>query len=169
MWRRCNDPDMLTFVGPDILPMRHGLSTGEAAKYFNRNIGAALEVVPMKNWDWSGTYRAAGRNWVITSPNLPTLDPVFVYPGMVLFEGCNISEGRGTGLPFQFIGAPFVKKGFHHLKSRVYHYYPQLKGVYLREACFQPTSGKWQGEVCYGLQLHPLEPEKIASYSLALA
>lgn len=166
---RCPDADMLSFVAPDHLPMRHGLSVGEAAKFFNRNIGARLEVVPMEGWHSAEDFRATGRDWVLTSPNLPTLAPVFIYPGMVLFEGTNVSEGRGTGLPFQFIGAPFLRPAAGGVVKRVNHYGPQLRGVFLREACFQPTSGKWQGQVCYGVQLHPQEPQEIASFSLALA
>jgi uncharacterized protein YbbC (DUF1343 family) len=166
---RCTDEDMLSFVGPDRMPMRHGLSVGEAALFFNRSIGAELAVVKMEGWQADRDYRSTGREWVITSPNLSTLPPVFVYPGMVLFEGSNVSEGRGTGLPFQFIGAPFLKGAVQQLKARVYELYPRLQGVYLREACFQPTSGKWQGEVCHGLQVHPVEPEKIASFSFGLA
>ncbi len=166
---RCPDGDMLSFVAPDFLPMRHGLTPGEAARFFNQRIGAQLEVVALQGWRARENFRSLARPWVPTSPNLPTLTPVFIYPGMVLFEGCNVSEGRGTGLPFQLIGAPFLKKGLSHLKERVYQLYPRLAGVFLREACFQPTSGKWQGQVCYGLQIHPLEPERIASFSLGLA
>src|SRR5690606_18856181 len=106
---RVLDPGCFSFVGPYPLPMRHGLSLGEAAILFNEEIGADLEVIRMHYWDATRNFSELGRYWVPTSPNLPTMDSVVVYPGLVMIEGTNLSEGRGTTLPFQLIGAPYLK------------------------------------------------------------
>ncbi|NRA43749.1 MAG: DUF1343 domain-containing protein [Oligoflexales bacterium] len=166
---RCVEPELYSFVGQFTMPMRHGLSAGEAAQFFNSSIGAELEVVALEGWDAKADWRSTGRPWVLTSPNLPSIDPVYVYPGMVIFEGTNISEGRGTGLPFQFIGAPFCQDT-SKLIERIKDYCGgEPQGVHLREAVFEPTSGKWMGQECRGVQLHITEPAKIASYQLALS
>lgn len=167
---RCIDQDMKSFVGQFVMPMRHGLTAAEAALFFNREIGAEIEVVELEGWDPHSLYHQIGRRWVVTSPNLPTLEPVFVYPGMVIFEGTNLSEGRGTNLPFQYIGAPYIKNPVQ-FKNRILDYLGQhdLQGLYLREAYFKPTSGKWKDELCGGCQIHVTVPEQVTSFVLALA
>ena len=166
---RCVEPELFSFVGQFSMPMRHGLSAGEAALFFNINIGAELEVVAMEGWDATSDWRSTGRHWVLTSPNLPTIDPVFVYPGTVIYEGTNLSEGRGTGLPFQFIGAPYCQDPRSLIKRFHDYWQGEPGGVFLREAVFEPTSGKWMGQECRGVQIHITDPEKIASYQLALS
>lgn len=166
---RVLDQDMHSFVGQSAIPMRHGLSMAEFATWVNADIGAELEIIPLKGWDPAKDYRHTGLPWVITSPNLPNLDGVFTFPGTVMFEGTNVSEGRGTGLPFQFIGAPYIKDGTEvrdYLTSR----WPEVcEGVVLRPCGFQPTSSKWAGESCGGIQIHVTEPGKMRSYGLSLA
>lgn len=163
----CLEPPARSFVGEYPIPMRHGLSAGEAAMFFNLEIGAELCVVPMECWDPTQVWAATGRKWVPTSPNLPSEDSVYVYPGMVLFEGTNISEGRGTCQPFQLIGAPYCDDE-NKLQERVRHYVPDSKGLIYRGYSFQPTFGKWQGEVCRGLQLIVTEPNLVCSFTLAI-
>lgn len=163
---RILDMDVTSFVGEFPIPMRHGLTPGECAKFFNISIGANLEVLPMKNWDPAHMWNSLSRHWVLTSPNLPTEASVYLYPGMVAFEGTNVSEGRGTGLPFQFIGAPFIADS-EALIRRVREYYDYTGAVYLRATAFQPTSQKWSGEVCQGVQIHVLNPQRVHSYALA--
>ncbi len=165
---RVLDPAAKSFVGPYPIPMRHALTACEAAQYFNKDIKADLEVVPLSDWIPSQYYHETARNWVITSPNLPTIDPVYVFPGMVIFEGTNVSEGRGTGLPFQFIGAPFIKDP-HAFVDRIEEINKGVQGVYLRPCSFQPTSQKWQDQECQGLQIHVLDPHQIRSFNLALS
>ncbi len=165
---RVLDADAHSFVGQFPTPMRHGLTAAESAKFFNEKIGADLEVVELKGWNPDSYIKDWGRPWVITSPNLPTPDPVYVYPGTVMLEGTNISEGRGTGLPFQLIGAPYVKTGTEVIK-RVKELIGEPEGVHLREAGFEPTSQKHQGKVCNGLQIHVLKPEEVRSFKLTLA
>lgn len=166
---RVLDMDCTSFVGEYPIPMRHGLTAGEAARFFNSFIGADLEVVELQGWNPSHYWKDLGRHWVLTSPNLPTIDPVYVYPGTVIFEGVNFSEGRGTGLPFQFIGAPYIpdSKSF---KSRILEILGgEAPGLYLREAQFEPTSQKFRGETCRGIQIHVLKPEDVRSLNLSIA
>jgi uncharacterized protein YbbC (DUF1343 family) len=156
-----------SFVGEFEIPMRHGLTPAEAGLLFNKNINADLEIIKLEGWDSTGSWRETNRDWVLTSPNLPTFDSVALYPGTVIFEGTNVSEGRGTTLPFQFIGAPYIKDADKFVK-RVKEYY-DCKGVYYRPVEFMPTSQKFANEVCFGTQLHVLDDQKIDSYKLGLA
>jgi uncharacterized protein YbbC (DUF1343 family) len=160
--------DATSFVGEFPMPMRHALTMAEAALYFNAEIGADLEIVALEGWNANSLWTDNERSWVITSPNMPIIESCYVFPGMVLFEGTNISEGRGTCLPFLFIGAPFVKSS-DQLIATIRKYDPKLPGVHLREACFQPTNSKWPGQECQGLQIHVTDPHKIQSYYLGLA
>ena len=97
-----------SFVGQFPIPMRHGMTIGELARLFNDRFGinAKLEVVKMQNWSRSFYGDATGLPWVLPSPNIPTVEAAVVYPGTVLLEGTNISEGRGTTKPFELVGAP---------------------------------------------------------------
>jgi uncharacterized protein YbbC (DUF1343 family) len=166
---RVLDLDCVSFVGEYPIPMRHGLSAAEAALFFNSFIGCELETVNLKNWDPKSYWSDLERPWVLTSPNLPTIDPVYVYPGTVMLEGTNISEGRGTGLPFQFIGAPYIKDS-QKLLQRINQFGINLiDGLYLRECQFEPTSQKWAGQTCRGLQLHVVDFRKIRSFDLTIA
>lgn len=159
-----------SFVGQFATPMRHGLTVGESARFFNLQIGADLEVVEMKAWNPNRDWTYTNRPWIMTSPNLPTLDSVFVYPGMVMLEGTNISEGRGTTMPFQLIGAPYIHSSKKFVEMVHECANPDaLDGVYLRPVSFKPTYHKWTEQSCNGLQIHVLDPEKVRSYSLALA
>src|SRR5580765_1345159 len=99
-----------SFVGQYPIPMRHGLTIGELARLFNEEfgIGANVEVTTMTGWTRDMYFDATGLPWVMPSPNMPTLDTAVVYPGSVLFEGTNVSEGRGTTRPFEIVGAPWV-------------------------------------------------------------
>ena len=103
-------PGFESFVGLYPLPMRHGMTIGELARLFNDHfgIGANLDVVAMEGWTARLYHDTAGAPWVMPSPNMPTLDSAIVYPGTVLFEGTNASEGRGTTRPFELVGAPGV-------------------------------------------------------------
>jgi uncharacterized protein YbbC (DUF1343 family) len=160
--------EMASIVGPYPLPMRHGMTLGELARYYNEvgQIGCDLAVVPVEGWDRSQYFDATGLPWVLPSPNLPTLDTAMVYPGQVLLEGTNISEGRGTTRPFELFGAPFVNP--IEVKAALKDAY-DLPGVILRETWFQPTFHKWAGEVCGGFQLHITERRTYKPYFTTLA
>lgn len=165
---RVLDDDCHSFVGQFPTPMRHGLTAAESALYFNSFIGAELETVALENWNPSHYWHQFGRPYVLTSPNLPTPDPVYVYPGTVMLEGTNISEGRGTGLPFQLIGAPYVQSG-QQVIDRIRDLTDDTRGLFLREAAFEPVAQKWKGEVCNGLQIHVTEPAAVRSFTFTLA
>jgi uncharacterized protein YbbC (DUF1343 family) len=146
-------PGFESFVGQFPIPMRHGMTIGELARLFNDafGIGAKLEVVAMQGWSRADDFDRTPLPWVLPSPNLPTLESAIVYPGTVLFEGTNVSEGRGTTKPFELVGAPWVTDAevfAAALNAR------GLPGVYFRPAMFEPTFHKHAGTVCGGCQIH---------------
>jgi uncharacterized protein YbbC (DUF1343 family) len=148
-------PGFESFVGQFAIPMRHGLTIGELAALFNDHfgIGAALEIAPMERWHRPLSADETGLPWVMPSPNMPTLDSALVYPGTVLFEGTQISEGRGTTRPFELVGAPWVDPdGFAAAMRDL-----ELPGVYFRPAVFVPTFQKHAGETCGGCQIHVVD------------
>jgi len=144
-----------SFVGERPIPIRYGMTIGELAQMFNREfgVGCDLTVVKAKGWKRSMWYDETGLPWVMPSPNLPTLDAATVYPGTCLFEGVNVSEGRGTTRPFEILGAPWID-GFK-LRERLIN--EDLPGVAFRGLCFVPAFGKFAGETCGGIQLHVRE------------
>jgi uncharacterized protein YbbC (DUF1343 family) len=160
-------PEWASLVGPYPLPMRHGFSLGELARYYNdtQAIGCDLEVIEARGWRRGDYYDATGLPWVLPSPNLPILEGAIVYPGQVLLEGTNLSEGRGTTRPFELFGAPFLEPGriLDRLKKI------ELPGVILRTACFEPTFHKWAGELCRGFQLHVTDRRTFKPYFTTLA
>jgi uncharacterized protein YbbC (DUF1343 family) len=160
------DPDYASFVGQFSIPMRHGLTIGEAARLFNDHFGlnAAVDVVPMDGWRRSMYFDQTGLPWVLPSPNIPTLDTAIVYPGGVLFEGTMLSEGRGTTRPFEFIGAPWIDgERFAEAMNR-----RTLPGVYFRPAFFEPTFHKHAQQPCGGCQVHVTDRATYRSLRVAV-
>ncbi|RLB10591.1 MAG: DUF1343 domain-containing protein, partial [Deltaproteobacteria bacterium] len=102
-------PELYSFVGPFSIPIRHGLTIGEMALLFNDklNLGCELEVIPMEGWKRHMLWKDTGLRWIMPSPNMPHPDTAIVYPGQVLWEGTNVSEGRGTCRPFELFGSPY--------------------------------------------------------------
>jgi uncharacterized protein YbbC (DUF1343 family) len=148
-------PGFESFVGMYPIPMRHGMTIGEIARLFNEafGIGADLEVIAMEGWRRDMYFDATGLTWIISSPNIPTFDTTTVYPGGVLFEGTNISEGRGTTRPFELLGAPWVvAERFADAMNR-----RELPGVFFRPALFAPTFHKHAGTGCAGCQVHVID------------
>ena len=145
-------PRFASFVGQFAIPLRHGMTIGELATLFNEHfgIGADLEVVTMEGWSRQMYHDETGCPWVMPSPNLPTLDSVTAYPGCVLLEGTNLSEGRGTTRPFELAGAPWVDGD--RLATRVNG--QSLPGVRARAVTFEPAFQKHAGRTCGGCQLH---------------
>ncbi len=146
-----------SFVGDYALPVRYGLTCGELANYLNSRFGfgAELRVARMKGWERRMWFDETGLPWVAPSPNMPTLETATVYPGTCLFEGTNISEGRGTTLPFQVIGAPWVD-GIRLAEemNRL-----DLPGALFRPVWFVPTFSKHAGQRCSGAQVHVMDRE----------
>jgi uncharacterized protein YbbC (DUF1343 family) len=159
------DPDYASFVGRFPIPMRHGLTVGEISQFFNRefNLGCDLKIIPMKGWKRSMYWQDTGLVWLPPSPNLPTPLSCMVYPGQVIFEGTNVSEGRGTTLPFEQFGAPFLDTGaIGQIAGK------KIRGAFLRPINFEPTSGKWQQQVCRGFHIHITSRKEFKPYLASL-
>ncbi|GHH97916.1 exo-beta-N-acetylmuramidase NamZ family protein [Neobacillus kokaensis] len=142
-----------SFVGEYPIPVRHGMTVGELAQLFNKEfgIGADLTVVKMDGWKRNMYYDDTPLEFVLPSPNMPTLDTALVYPGAALIEGAaNVSEGRGTTKPFELIGAPFINSTDLAAKLNSYH----LPGVKFRAASFTPTFSKNVNKLNHGIQIH---------------
>ena len=141
-----------SFIGMYPIVQRHGMTIGEIAKYFNetQSINCNLTIIKMKNWERDMYFDECDVPWVLPSPNMPTLDTAIVYTGTCLFEGTNLSEGRGTTRPFELIGAPWIDAIAlsNQLNSL------GLSGVYFRPASFTPTTSKFSGSQCFGVQVH---------------
>ena len=151
------DDEYSSFVGKYEIPLRHGMTVGELAKLFNEefNIGADLTVVEMEHWKRDMYYDDTPLEWVLPSPNMPTLDTALVYPGAALIEGTNVSEGRGTTKPFELIGAPFINST--ELADELNGL--DLPGVDFRAASFTPSFSKHAGELTHGVQIHVTDKE----------
>jgi uncharacterized protein YbbC (DUF1343 family) len=117
----------------------------------------------MENWTREMFFDDTQLPWIPPSPNLPTPASAMVYPGQVIFEGTNLSEGRGTTQPFELFGAPFVDTD-----AILTNLEGQISGAVLRPVCFQPCSGKWQNHVCQGFQIHVTDPEEYRPYRTSL-
>ena len=144
-----------SFVGLHPIPLRHGLTCAELARWLNeaRGIGCELEVIACEGWRRWMTWEDTGLPWVLPSPNLPTANSCAVYPGMVLLEGTNLSEGRGTTRPFELFGAPFIEPdALAESVGRALG-----SGVLLRPCHFEPTFHKHAGIACGGGQLHVVD------------
>jgi uncharacterized protein YbbC (DUF1343 family) len=156
-----------SFVGQYPIPMRHGMTMGELATMFNDHfgIGAELEVVAMTGWRRDMYHEATGLPWVLPSPNIPTVETTVIYPGTVLFEGTNVSEGRGTTRPFELVGAPWVAaERFADSMTAL-----GLPGTYFRPAVFEPTFHKHAAARCGGCQIHVLDRERFRPVETAVA
>ncbi len=148
------EAELVSFVGLYPLPMRHGLTIGELALYFRevKGLDLSLKVVPLSGWK-GGLFPETGLPWVPPSPNMPRFQTALVYPGQVLLEGTNLSEGRGTTTPFEVFGAPWLRV------KEIRQNLPSLPGVILREVVFEPWFDKWAGRPCRGLALHVINPQ----------
>ncbi|RJP87080.1 MAG: DUF1343 domain-containing protein [Desulfobacteraceae bacterium] len=162
----CLSPLLASFVGRYPIPMRHGLTMGEYAAYINETfqINCQLDIIPMMGWERRMYFQDTGLPWVLPSPNLPTPDSAIVYPGQVIWEGTNISEGRGTTLPFEQFGAPFIDID----KLISFMGGVHIPGAILRPVAFEPTSNKWAGQVCYGFQIHVTDAHRFLPYRTSL-
>lgn len=139
-----------SFVGLTAIPLRHGLTIGDLAMRYQRDLGTDLTVVRMKEYDRKMYFEETGLPWVLPSPNMPTVDAAVVYPGTVLIEGTSVSEGRGTVKPFEIIGAAGVDS--EKLARELTSY--RLAGAVFRPVYFQPTFNKHAGKLCGGVQIH---------------
>jgi uncharacterized protein YbbC (DUF1343 family) len=144
-----------SFVGAGALPMRHGLTLGEAARWFVREgkLNLELRVVPMRGWKADPGWRPGEREWVNPSPNAPNLSMARCYPGTVMLEGTTLSEGRGTTRPLEVFGAPDLDSNAL-LEKMQRMASTWMKGCRLRPCWFEPTFHKHAGKLCAGIQIH---------------
>lgn len=160
------EPGQESFVGIAPIPIRHGLTMGELARFFNTrfDLGADLTVVPLSEWQRSQWFDETGLPWAFTSPNLPQLSTAIVYPGMCLLEGTNVSVGRGTALPFELCGAPWVDGEALAAALNVL----DLPGARFRAVRFVPTADRFVGQECEGVQVHVLDRSRLRPVCLGL-
>lgn len=146
------EPGLESFIGIVPIPIRHGLTTGELALYVNAEcrLGADLIVIELRGWRREMWHDQTGLPWVPLSPAMPKLETATVYPGMCLVEGTNLSEGRGTSLPFEIVGAPWLD-GYELAQSLNGL---NLPGVRFRPVYFVPSASKHAGQKCSGVQVH---------------
>ena len=152
-----------SFVGLYDVAVRHGLTIAEILEWVRRQEGideGALCVIPMQGWSRSMTWRDTGLRWVMPSPNMPTLDTAWVYPGGCLIEGTTLSEGRGTTRPFEIWGGP-------ELDVRPL-FEVAIEGAALRQIAFTPTFQKHGGATCQGVQVHVTDRERFQPYEAYL-
>jgi len=164
-------PDFESFVGVASVPIRHGLTLGEMARWMNGEhaLGADLTVVAMCGWRRGMWFDETGLLWVPTSPAMPhamgtSTSTATLYPGLCRLEGTNVSEGRGTALPFEVCGAPWIDG--RALAKRLNAL--ALPGVRARATRFAPCSDKFAREMCGGLQLHVTDRDTLRPVALGL-
>ncbi|MCF8060313.1 MAG: DUF1343 domain-containing protein [Bacteriovoracaceae bacterium] len=157
-----------SFVGHHPIPQRHGLTMGEVAKLQQKlySPNCDLEVIEMKGWKRDYFWKDLNRTWVNPSPNLPTMESAITFCGTVLYEGTNISEGRGTTRSLEVLGAPGIEP--FSFKERVMKELKQtdLSGFALRPLQFHPMFQKHSGETCGGVHIHPTEASVFHSWRL---
>lgn len=159
-------PTYRSFLGVAPLPIRHGMTLGELARYFcgELQIAVDLTVVPMEGWRRDRWFDGTGLPWVPTSPAMPHLSTATVYPGLCLVEGTNLSEGRGTALPFALCGAPWLDacRLAAELNRR------ELPGVRFRPVFFEPSASKHAGQLCQGVQVHVVDRLRLRAVEVGL-
>jgi uncharacterized protein YbbC (DUF1343 family) len=160
------DTEISSFVGRWSIPIRHGLTVGELAQLWNaeRGLGVDLKVIRAQGWTRAQRWSATGLPFIPTSPSLPSYETALIYPGTCLFEGTNVSEGRGTTAPFRQIGAPWldaytIANRFNELA---------LPGLRARAVQFSPTASKYANELCQGIMLHVLDESTIRPVAAGL-
>lgn len=150
-----DEANVASFVGRWAMPIRHSLTIGELARLWNseRHLGVDLTVAPLENWRRADLWPALGLPFVPASPSMPSYETALVYPGTCLFEGTNLSEGRGTATPFRGIGAPWLDA--YEVVDRLNQ--QNLPGVVARAVQFTPAASKYANQLCQGIMLHALD------------
>ncbi len=162
------EPALASFIGHGPLPTRYAMTLGELAQFYNSelNIGAELNVIVLRGWERSMWYDETRLTWVPPSPGIPNFSTTITYPGICFVEGTNLSEGRGTVLPFEIVGAPWLaERGYalaEELNAR------KLDGVIFRPTAFTPCSSKYADEECYGVQLHVTDRDAFRAVTTGL-
>lgn len=159
-------PDCSSFIGLARMPIRHALTIGELALYFNRAyaLDCELTVLPMAGWTRDMMWADTGLPFVKPSPNLPSLDAITVYNGTCMLAGTNVSEGRGTTTPFTTVGAPYIRPDALADAMNDLH----LPGLSFSPAFFIPAFSKYAGQVCRGVYIHVTDPHAVRAVSLGV-
>jgi uncharacterized protein YbbC (DUF1343 family) len=162
------EPGFESFVGIVNVPIRHGMTLGELAQFMNAEqaLGADLHVIAMKNWRREMWFDETGLVWVPTSPAMPHVSTTVVYPGMCLLEGTNLSLGRGTSLPFEVCGAPWLAERGYALADEMNALC--LPGVRFRPIVFTPAASNHAGSECQGVQVHVVDKQVFRPVEMAL-
>lgn len=160
------DADLVSFVTYLPMPVRHGLTIGELARWFNgeKKIGARLQVIGLRRYERTQWFDQTGLAWIPPSPNLRRPDQATLYPGVAMVEGANVSVGRGTGTPFELLGAPWIdgRALADHLRAR------NLPGIAFEPATFTPTEAAFAGQPCQGVRLRPTARDLLDTPRLGL-
>ena len=159
-------PGFESFVGIINIPMRHGMTLGELAGYMNTEyaLHADLQVIGLHGWQREMWFDETALPWVPTSPAMPHLSTATLYPGMCLLEGTNFSLGRGTALPFEVCGAPWIDGyALAEALNRL-----QLPGVCFRATVFTPSASNHAGSECRGVQVHVIDRNLLRPVEMAL-
>ena len=161
------DKGYRSFVGVLPVPPRHGMTAGEAARLYldHRKLDVNLHVVAMEGWQRTMHFPQTGLQWVAPSPNMPTWETALVYPGMCLFEGLNVSEGRGTTTPFLHVGAPFIEPETVAAELAML----DIEGVLFRPTYFKPSFHKYKEEVIGALFLHVTDRNLFCPFTTGIA
>ena len=161
------DPQNLSFIGMTRVPIRHGMTVGELARLYNGEykIGCDLTVVRMKGYRREMYYDETGLPFVRPSPNLPTLESVYVYNGTCMFAGTNVCDGRGTTQPFLLVGAEYIKPDE---LSDALNGDRSIRGVKFSPAFFRPEFGRFSGKTLYGVRLHVTDKRALSPVRLGV-
>lgn len=161
------DPQYRSIVSPYSLPVRYGLTVGELARMVNdeKKLNCCLHIVPCEGWERKQLFPEYGDQWVKPSGAIRDFETALLYPGMCVFEGTNLSEGRGTGYPFRLTGAPFVdgEKLLREMNAL------ELPGVAFEKAVFCPVSSKYKGIPCEGVSVMVTDPSSFRSVPTGIA
>ena len=160
------DSNQTSFVGYMPLPVRHGMTVGELARYFNeeKGIGVDLHVIEMNGWRRTFYYGDTGQLWVNPSPNMRNMLEAILYPGVALLEKTNVSVGRGTDRPFEVVGAPWIEPRRFAAALRE----ARPAGIEFVPLYFTPAESKNKGEMCGGVNIMIVDREKVHSVMLGL-
>ncbi len=158
----CIEPGFRSYVGRCPVPVQHGLTLGELTWMINETWNpslARLSIIGCEHYEREMTWQETKLAWVQPSPNVPHLETLVQYPGACLVEGTNLAEGRGTTLPFEIVGAPWID-GLNLAARLNAQAWSEAFGVRFRPHNFKPHDGKWADQVCQGVQVHIVNPEK---------
>jgi uncharacterized protein YbbC (DUF1343 family) len=162
------EPAFASFVGSFAMPVRHGMTFGELAQMFvgEDKLRTRLRIIPMRGWNRElAPYFGWDLPWVPPSPNMRSPQTAAVYPGTALFEGTNISEGRGSEKPFEYIGAPFIDSAA--LAERLNAI--GLPGVEFKPISFTPNFSKYAGQQCHGVWVIPTDRTTFQPFRTGIA